>query len=68
MVDGDIAGGVFRGRQVLFRPVIARVPYATPDPSIFLCSAATPPGPGVHGMGGYHAARVALHRVFHTQI
>jgi phytoene dehydrogenase-like protein len=68
MVDGDIAGGTFRGRQVLFRPVIARVPYATPDPSIFLCSAATPPGPGVHGMGGYHAARLALHRVFHTQI
>jgi phytoene dehydrogenase-like protein len=68
MVGGDIAGGVFRGRQVLFRPVIARVPYATPDPSIFLCSAATPPGPGVHGMGGYHAARVALHRVFQTRI
>jgi phytoene dehydrogenase-like protein len=64
MVEGDIAGGVFRGRQVLFRPVVARVPYATPDPALFLCSAATPPGPGVHGMGGYHAARVALRRVF----
>jgi phytoene dehydrogenase-like protein len=64
MVDGDIAGGVFQGLQVLFRPVIARVPYATPDPAIFLCSAATPPGPGVHGMGGHLAATVALRRVF----
>jgi phytoene dehydrogenase-like protein len=64
MIDGDIAGGVFRGRQVLFRPVVTRVPYATPDPAIFLCSAATPPGPGVHGMGGYLAAQVALRRVF----
>jgi phytoene dehydrogenase-like protein len=64
MIDGDIAGGVFQGRQVLFRPVVARVPYATPDPAIFLCSAATPPGPGVHGMGGFLAAQVALRRVF----
>jgi phytoene dehydrogenase-like protein len=64
MIDGDIAGGVFQGRQMLFRPVVARVPYATPDPTIFLCSAATPPGPGVHGMGGYLAAQVALRRVF----
>jgi phytoene dehydrogenase-like protein len=64
MIDGDIAGGVFQGRQVLFRPVVTRVPYATPDPTIFLCSAATPPGPGVHGMGGYLAAQVALRRVF----
>jgi phytoene dehydrogenase-like protein len=64
LVGGDIAGGVFQGRQVLFRPVAARVPYATPDPAIFLCSAATPPGPGVHGMGGYLAAKVALRRVF----
>jgi phytoene dehydrogenase-like protein len=40
------------------------VPYATPDPAIFLCSAATPPGPGVHGMAGHLAAKVALRRVF----
>jgi phytoene dehydrogenase-like protein len=64
MIDGDIAGGAFQGLQVLFRPVAARVPYATPDPAVFLCSAATPPGPGVHGMGGYFAATVALRRVF----
>jgi phytoene dehydrogenase-like protein len=64
MIDGDIAGGAFKGLQVLFRPVVARVPYATPDPAVFLCSAATPPGPGVHGMGGHLAAKVALRRVF----
>jgi phytoene dehydrogenase-like protein len=64
IIDGDIAGGAFQGLQVLFRPVVARVPYATPDPAIFLCSAATPPGPGVHGMGGHLAAKVALRRVF----
>ena len=64
LAGGDIAGGAFGGRQVLFRPVVAAVPYATPDPSVFLCSSATPPGPGVHGMCGFHAARVALRRVF----
>lgn len=64
LVGGDIAGGVFGGWHALFRPVLAAVPYATPNPSIFLCSSATPPGPGVHGMCGYHAARIALRRVF----
>ena len=64
LVGGDIAGGAFGGRQALFRPVVARVPYATPDPSVFLCSSSTPPGPGVHGLCGYYAARAALRRVF----
>ena len=67
LVGGDIAGGAFGGRQVIFRPIVTAVPYATPDPSLFLCSSATPPGPGVHGLCGYHAARVALRRVFHKQ-
>jgi phytoene dehydrogenase-like protein len=40
------------------------VPYATPDRAVYLCSAATPPGPGVHGMCGYHAARAVLKRSF----
>jgi phytoene dehydrogenase-like protein len=64
LVGGDIACGSFDGRQAVFRPVTTRVPYATPHPAVFLCSSATPPGPGVHGMCGYRAARVALRRVF----
>ncbi|GAA4491291.1 NAD(P)/FAD-dependent oxidoreductase [Actinoallomurus oryzae] len=65
-VGGDIAGGACDRLRLLFRPTVARVPYATPNPAIYLCSSATPPGPGVHGMGGYHAARAALRRVFGT--
>jgi phytoene dehydrogenase-like protein len=66
LVGGDIACGAMRGLQALFRPVIKVVPYATPNPSIYLCSQATPPGPGVHGMCGWHAARLVLRRVFAT--
>jgi phytoene dehydrogenase-like protein len=65
-VGGDISGGACDRLRLLFRPTVARVPYATPNPAIYLCSSATPPGPGVHGMGGHHAARVALRRVFGT--
>jgi phytoene dehydrogenase-like protein len=61
-VGGDITGGVTDLRQTLFRPVLQRAPYATPDPRIYLCSSSTPPGGGVHGMCGYHAARAALRR------
>lgn len=64
LVGGDIAGGAVDGLQFLVRPVPRLDPYTTPNPSIFLCSSATPPGPGVHGMCGYHAARSALRRVF----
>jgi phytoene dehydrogenase-like protein len=67
-VEGDIACGSFQGRQIFFRPTVAITPYATPDPTIYLCSSATPPGPGVHGMCGYHAARIALRRVFGVRI
>ena len=63
-IGGDIACGRFGGIHALFRPVIARFPYATPDRAIYLCSSSTPPGPGVHGMCGYHAAALALDRVF----
>ena len=65
-VGGNIAGGRCDGLRLLLRPapVPVPVPYATPDRSIYLCSSATPPGPGVHGMCGYHAAQVALRRVF----
>ena len=64
LVGGDIEGGAVDGLQALFRPVLARIPYATPHPSVFLCSASTPPGPGVHGVCGYEAAQVVLRRVF----
>jgi phytoene dehydrogenase-like protein len=64
-VGGDIGGGRQDLGQLFTRPTWHRVfdPYSTPDPSIFLCSAATPPGGGVHGMCGYHAARSALRRL-----
>jgi phytoene dehydrogenase-like protein len=63
-VGGDIAGGRQDLRQLFTRPSLRLFdPYSTPDPSIFICSASTPPGGGVHGMCGYHAARSALHRL-----
>jgi phytoene dehydrogenase-like protein len=63
-VGGDINGGSAELRQVFARPVFGRNPYATPNPRIFLCSASTPPGGGVHGMCGYHAAKTVLSRIF----
>ena len=59
-VGGDINGGVQDLFQLVTRPSARLVPYSTPDPRIFLCSSSTPPGGGVHGMGGYLAARSAL--------
>ncbi|MEP7356473.1 MAG: NAD(P)/FAD-dependent oxidoreductase, partial [Anaerolineales bacterium] len=59
-VGGDINAGVQDWRQFWSRPVLRAVPYSTPNPSIFLCSSSTPPGGGVHGMCGYHAARAVL--------
>lgn len=59
LVGGDITGGSHAGMQLFARPRLLR-PYRTPNPAIFLCSASTPPGGGVHGMGGHHAARRAL--------
>ena len=59
-VGGDIAGGAHRGMQLVFRPTVALRSYRTPNPRLFLCSASTPPGAGVHGMCGWHAAGRAL--------
>jgi phytoene dehydrogenase-like protein len=59
-VGGDIAGGAHAGLQLLFRPTLAVRPYVTPNPTLLLCSASSPPGAGVHGMCGWHAAARAL--------
>jgi phytoene dehydrogenase-like protein len=62
-IGGDIAGGAMDLSQAIARPVYHWDPYSTPNPRLFLCSASTPPGPGVHGMCGLHAARSVLRRV-----
>jgi len=61
LVGGDIGGGAMDLRQFLFRPTWRH--YATSARDIYLCSASTPPGGGVHGMCGYHAAKMALARL-----
>jgi phytoene dehydrogenase-like protein len=60
LVGGDLNGGVMDLRQLYTRPVAKLVPYRTPRKGVYICSAATPPGGGVHGMCGFGAARVAL--------
>jgi phytoene dehydrogenase-like protein len=64
LVGGDISGGLASLRQVVARPAARLVPYRTPLDGVYLCSASTPPGGGVHGMGGYNAACAALRREF----
>ena len=62
-VGGAITGGVADVFQLFTRPVARLDPYTTPNPRVFICSASTPPGGGVHGMCGYHAAQSALRRL-----
>ena len=59
-VGGDINGGLQHWAQFFTRPALRWDPYATPDPGIFICSASTPPGGGVHGLCGLYAAKSAL--------
>ncbi|HEX6204900.1 MAG TPA: NAD(P)/FAD-dependent oxidoreductase [Solirubrobacterales bacterium] len=59
-VGGDILTGANTPLQTLLRPRIGPAPYSTGIPGVFICSAATPPGPGAHGICGYNAAEAAL--------
>ena len=59
-IGGDINGGVQDWRQLFTRPVPRRIPYSTPVRGLYICSSSTPPGGGVHGMCGYHAAIAGL--------
>ena len=67
LVGGDINGGRQDLRQLFARPTALIDPYATPVEGLFLCSSSTPPGGGVHGMCGWHAARSALRKIFGLQ-
>jgi phytoene dehydrogenase-like protein len=60
LVGGDVGGGENSLRQTVFRPVRRAVPWSTPVPGLWICSASTPPGGGVHGMCGHLAARAVL--------
>jgi len=62
-VGGDINAGAATLSQLFMRPVARVSPYTTPLPGVFLCSASTPPGGGVHGMCGFHAAQAALRQL-----
>jgi phytoene dehydrogenase-like protein len=60
LAGGDISGGAMDLRQLVCRPTLGG--YGTPDERLYICSSSTPPGGGVHGMCGYHAAQAALRR------
>jgi phytoene dehydrogenase-like protein len=64
LTGGDINGGAANLAQLIARPVLSAAPYRTPIKGVYLCSSSTPPGGGVHGMCGYHAARAAVRDIF----
>jgi phytoene dehydrogenase-like protein len=63
-VGGDIGVGANSVWRALAGPTLRLNPWSTPIPRVYLCSSATPPGGGVHGMAGYYAARTVLRREF----
>jgi phytoene dehydrogenase-like protein len=63
-IGGDIGGGANILSQLFTRPVVRRNPYSMPAKGLYICSSSTPPGGGVHGMCGFHAARSALANEF----
>lgn len=63
-VGGDFSAGAVTLRQLLSRPIVSAEPWRTPMRGVYLCSSATPPGPGVHGLSGWYAARTALRHEF----
>lgn len=67
-VGGDFSAGTLDLRGLVQRPVVSTVPWRTPMPGAYLCSSSTPPGPGVTGMPGYHAARHALKDIFKLRV
>ncbi|SDX00232.1 Phytoene dehydrogenase-related protein [Arthrobacter sp. cf158] len=67
-VGGDFSAGILDLRGLVQRPVVSNVPWRTPLPGVYLCSSSTPPGPGVTGMPGYHAAKYALKDIFNVRV
>jgi len=67
-IGGDITGGIMDLRQLFTRPALRLSPYKTSAKGIYICSSSAPPGGGVHGMCGYHAAKRALRDVFNIKL
>ena len=67
-IGGDIGGGANILSQLFTRPTVSFDPYKLPGDGLYICSASTPPGGGVHGMCGFHAAKLALKREFNIEL
>ena len=67
-IGGDINGGLMDITQLFTRPALRWSPYRTSAKGLYICSSSTPPGGGVHGMCGYHAAKRALKDVFDINV